>query len=373
MHAQQVAKNNIHEFYYIVYRAGVRMIKSINNINTHPNFLAKDKGKKKNDKTETVILPNNVATRVKQGFLKTAGAFIDYPVKGLQGDINSNFYEFLTMGIVPYLIGSATLMFGFNAVNDVLSETAKKAGKKLALGVVLWGVFKELSKALVTKPVYLATGVDTELPYQNKVYPMPKKAGEEAELAPFYQQRTVFDSKEFYRTDLLEDEFFENVADRLGHKDLNDPISEMSPVVQNIVATNGLAKSLSTYLWAGVGVALASQDDWLSFFDSISNRKAYNPAKGESFFSTLSNKAKVFTENSLDISKNFFKSFGRSCKSLWKGTTGTPYMKHAGKAFVTTATLLTAFLTTNSIIKAKQMANRTNTRTIDNNKESMVI
>lgn len=349
------------------------MIKAINNINTNPKFLANEKGKKKLDKTETVILPNNVFTRMEQGFLKTAGAFIDYPVKGLQGDINSNFYEFLTMGIVPYLIGSATLMFGFNAVNDVLSETAKKAGKKLALGVVLWGVFKELSKTLVTKPVYLATGVDTELPYQNKVYPMPKKAGEEAELTPFYQQRTVFDSKEFYRNDLLEDEFFENVADRLGHKDLKDPISEMSPVVQNIVATNNLAKSLSTYLWAGVGVALASQDDWLSFFDSISNRKIYHAEKGEGIFSTLSNKTKVLIENTIDISKNFFKSFGRSCKSLWKGTTGTPYMKHAGKVFVSTATILTTFLTANSIIKAKHMANKTNPRTIDDKKESMVI
>ena len=37
-------------------------------------------------------------------------AFIDYPIKGLRGDVNANFYEFLTMGIVPYILGSAVFM-----------------------------------------------------------------------------------------------------------------------------------------------------------------------------------------------------------------------------------------------------------------------
>ena len=48
-------------------------------------------------------------------------------------------------------------------------------------------------------------------------------------------------------------------------------------------------------------------------------------------------------------------------------------MKHAGKAYVLFAAVLTSLLTANSIIRAKNMAKNTNLNTIDKNKESMVI
>ena len=103
---------------------------------------------------------------MEQGTQKTMSAFIDYPVKGLKGDINSNFYEFLTMGIVPYLLGSAMFMLVFNALNlgKHLGAKDHKAasvmGKKMALGVVLYGVLKTASKNLVTLPIKAATGVE---------------------------------------------------------------------------------------------------------------------------------------------------------------------------------------------------------------------
>ncbi len=75
-----------------------------------------------------------------------------------------------------------------------------------------YGVLKEFIKNLVTKPIKASTGVDTEMPYQNKVYPLPKEAGEAAIIEPQYQQRKVFDSKEFYRKDLLDRAYFDGVA-----------------------------------------------------------------------------------------------------------------------------------------------------------------
>ena len=226
------------------------MIKAINLAHNKTSFKS-EQPKKVED--ETRILPNTLQTRLEQGTQKTMSAFIDYPVKGLKGDINSNFYEFLTMGIVPYVAGSAMFMVVFNALNlgkHLGARDAKAAsalGKKMALGVVLYGVLKNISKNLVTKPIKLATGVDTEMPYQNKVYNLPKGAGENAEIEVQWQQRKVFDSKEFFRKDLLNKEYFDNVAKKLGlGENLNDSVSETTPIVQSIVATSNTAKTLSS-------------------------------------------------------------------------------------------------------------------------------
>lgn len=354
------------------------MIKAVNFAQQTTSFKAKPENDSKAPE-ETRILPNTAHTRVKQGFQKTSSAFLDYPVKGLQGDINSNFYEFLTMGIVPYLAGSAMFMLVFNVANKFLDaksrKIASKIGNKMALGVVFYGILKSLSKNLVTKPVKAATGVDTEMPYENIVYPLPKEAGNAANIEVQHQQRKVFDSKEFFRKDLLDREYFDEVAKKLGLGDnLNDSVTETTPIIQNIVATTNTAKSLSSYSWAAVGVGLAAQDSWCGFFDSITHRKHYVPKEGESLLSKTGNKLQNSGKNLWEITKAFGRSLKGSCKSLWNGTPAdSAYMRHAGKGLVGFAAGLTAFLTANTIIRAKNMAKNKNINTIDKQKESTVI
>lgn len=350
------------------------MIKSINLSSESTSFKSEQSKKKNKAEDETRILPNTLKTRWGQEFQKTSSAFIDYPAKGLKGDINSDFYEFLTMGTVPYVIGSLMFMFVFNCLNKIEPKAAK-VGNKMALGVLFYGLFKNLSKNLVTTPVKMATGVDTEMPYQNKVYPLPKEAGEAATIEPQYQQRKVFDSKEFYRKDLLDRAYFDKVAKKLGlGEDLNDSVSETSPIIQNIVATSSTAKSLISYSWAGVGVALAVQDSWTDFFDSIKNRKLYVSKPNDDFATKLGGKIKNWGENTCNIVKTFGKSFGRACKSLWSGNPAdTGFMKHSGKLFVGASAALTAILTANTILRAKNMARNKNINTIDRQKESTVI
>lgn len=362
------------------YRVGVRMIKSVNLAQDSTSFRSKQPDKKKAT-NETRILPNNLKTSLEQNTQKTMSAFIDYPVKGLKGDINSNFYEFLTMGIVPYIAGSAMFMIVFNVLNlgkHLGARDAKAAaslGKKMALGVVFYGLLKNLSKHLVTKPVELATGVDTEMPYQNKVYNLPKGAGKDAEIEVQWQQRKVFDSKEFFRKDLLDREYFDKIAKKLGlGENLNDSITETTPIIQNIVATSNTAKSFSSYCWAAVGVGLAMQNAWSDFFDKFANKKQYIPSQEDSFFSKLGGKTKVFGENFWELTKEFGKSCGRSCKQLWDGNPAhTGFMKHSGKFLLGLSALVTTLLTTNTIVRARNMAKNTNIQTIDNSKESTVI
>ena len=83
---------------------------------------------------------------------------------------------------------------------------------------------------------------------------------------------------------------------------------------------------------------------------------------------------KNFGNNTVDISKSFCKSFGKSCKSLWNGENGTKgYMKHAGKAWVLFSALLTIGSTLNVIHNAKSMSKLANKDLIDRNEESTVI
>lgn len=342
------------------------MIKVLAPIQTNINFK-EDPSDAKKSKNESHIVSNDLKTRAKLATQKTMSAFVDYPAKGLKGDVNANFYEFLTMGIVPYVLGSAVFMAVFGLSN--------KTGKKLSLGVLLCAAMKMLSKNLVTKPVKTFTGVDTEMPYQNKVYNLPKYAGENAEVDVRWQQRKVFDSKEFFRKDLLEDEFFDKVAIRLGMDDnLPDTKAATTPIIQNVIATTNTAKSIASSCWAAVGVGLAMQDSWLDFFDAIKNRKRFVGNEQKNSLGKFGGKIKNFGENSLTITKEFFKSFGRSWKQLWNGNPASSGLKrHAGKSLLMLSILTTLGLTGNVIYKAHNMAKDKNLKTIDETKESTVI
>lgn len=355
------------------------MIKSVNLTQPNIDFRSVSKKIKPNDDDESKILEDNMSTRMAQGVQKFESALVDYPVKGLSGDVNSNFYEFLSMGIIPYLAGSAMFMVLFNVANKYLDlfskEKAGIVGKKLGLGVVLFGVMKELSKNFVTKPVKSATGVNINMPYANKVFNLPKGDGKNNGNDTVWQQRTVFDSKEFYRKDLLDKSYFEKVAKKVGlGEDLNDPVSETSPIIQNIVATTKTAKSLSSYCWGALGVCLAAQDAWIGFFKSFTDRTRFVKNKDAGFFSNVGNWCKNFGKNTWKITGEFFKSFGKACIELWNGRPNdSGFMKHAAKGMILGAAALTTVLTANAISRAKKMARSTNKETIDRTKESTVI
>ena len=356
------------------------MIKSVSLAEN--NVAYKAKSEKKETEPESRILPNTLGTRIKQSYQKTTNAFLQYPVKGLKGDVNSDFYEFITMGIVPYLIGSGMFMAMFNLLKDLNPRSQVLAGingKKMALGVVMWGLFKSLSKDLVTRPVAWATGVDIELPIEHVAYPLPKEAGERANIIPQIQQRKVYDSREFFRKDLIQKdigkEYYDNIAEKIGlGKDLNDSVTETTPIIQSIVSTTKTAKTLSTYAWAAVGVGLAAQDSWKEFFTAISNRKRHVAKPKEGFGEKMAQRMKNAGVNFKNISKSFVRSFGKAFKSLWSGAEGTEgFMKHAGKAWLILTGLLTVGSTANVIIRARKNAKLANENIIDKSKESTVI
>ena len=314
---------------------GVKMIIPINNtVKNNINFSA-ESGKNENKKAleydHDTLLHDNFATRTRIGIDKLTNALTLYPAKGLKGSKNANFYEFLTMGTVPYLIGSGMLMAVFNAADRFYAPFARtKAsalGKKMALGVVFYGLAKSLSKTLISTPVHMMTGINIERPYAKVNYELPDDINDTDITSIEYHK--VFESVEFPRWDLLYgDETkgekrnyrYDRIAKRLGMgAELNDSDQEVKSRIKEILRKAPRAKNISSYLWAATGVALAFQKPWENFF----NVMTFKFWKGKEFTKSV---------------KSFGKNFVKSVKELYKGE-GHGITKHAGKILIGAAAL----------------------------------
>jgi len=316
---------------------GVKMILPINSVNNNINFSAdgNDKNKKALDYTHDTLLKNNLATRTLIGIDKLTNAMTVYPVKGLKGSKNANFYEFLTMGTVPYLIGSAMLMGVFNAANKFFAPFARSKasaiGQKMALGVLFYGIAKSVSKSFISKPVQLMTGIDTERPYAKVIYELPDDIYD-TDITSI-EHHKVFESVEFPRWDLLYgDEAkgekrnyrYDKIAKKLGMgTDLKDSDQEVKPRIKEIIIKENLAKNISSYLWAATGVGLAFQKPWENYFKVMT----FKFWKGKEFGKSV---------------KSFGKSLVQSAKAFYKGE-GSGIEKHAGKILLGAAVLSSVF------------------------------
>ncbi len=319
------------------------MILPINNIKNSINFSAdsNNDGKKNLKYDHDKLLSNNPYTNLRIGMDKLTNAFTLYPAKGLKGSKNANFYEFLTMGTVPYLIGSATLMAVFNLANKHFSHfdklQASKIGQKMALGVVFYGLAKNLSKQLISRPVNMLTGVDTDRPYAKVNYELPDNVYDTDITSIEYHK--VFESVEFPRWDLLYgDEAkgqkrnyrYDKIAKKLNMgENLNDSDQETKPRIKKIVVKSNLAKSISSYMWAAAGVALAFQKPWEEYFNAMT----FKFWKPEEFVRSL---------------KIFGNSFVKSAKELYKGE-GHGVAKHAGKILLGLAALSSVLGVVNTV------------------------
>lgn len=309
------------------------MILPINSVENKINFSADGKENKQKalQYNHDTLLKNNLATRTYIGIDKLSNAFTVYPAKGLKGSKNANFYEFLTMGTVPYLVGSAMLMGVFNFANKHFSNFARtKAsalGKKMALGVLFYGLAKNISKSFISKPVQMFTGIDTEKPYAKVIYELPEDVNDTDIIS--IEHHKVFESVEFPRWDLLygneakgekRNYRYDKIAKKLGMGDnLNDSDQELKPIIKEIIVKENLAKTMSSYLWAATGVAFAFQKPWEDFF----NVMTFKFWKGKEFLKSI---------------ESFGRNFVKSAKELYKGE-GKGLNKHAGKILIGAAAL----------------------------------
>ncbi len=321
---------------------------------------------------ETRILPNNPRTQAMRSFQKVTSAFTEYPAKGLKGDKKSTFYEFLTMGTVPYILGSATFMALFNAAPSWFPNFNKKGarvgGNKLALGVLLYGVAKSISKNFVTKPVKWATGIDTEMPYEKVTYTIPNSKDDTP--VPMFEQHNVFESRDFPRYDKLynlkegkpRNYYYDKIAKKNGlGTNLEASDAEVKPLIKDVISRSSTAKSLSTYVWGGVGVMLAAQNSWDHFFNALSKKswRRFTPNPNENKFINLVDRGINTGKNLWRITKSFGRNFVKASKELYNGpATEKGFNKHAGKFALGFAAALSILGAANTIYGAKTSGDR---------------
>lgn len=325
------------------------MILRVNNSNI--NFTNQTEPKELKYDKDT-LLKNNLLTRTRVGVDKFSNALTLYPAKGLKGSKNANFYEFLTMGTIPYLVGSLTLMSVFNGASKYYAPfqqmKANNIGNKLALGVIFYGVMKNISKSFINAPVKALTGVDPELPYARFIYELPDNKNDTDITSIEYHK--VFESVEFPRFDLLYgDEAkgekrnfkYDKIAKKLGMgENLNDSDQEVKPRIKEIIVKSNLAKNISSYLWAATGVALAFQKPWENFFEVMT----FKFWKGKEFTKSL---------------KSFGENFVESAKELYKGE-GKGIQKHAGKILIGAAALSSIAGVINTVSSSQTPQKNTN-------------
>ncbi len=315
---------------------------------------------------------------------KLKNAFTTYPIKGLEGSKNSNFYEFLTMGMVPYLIGSGAMIAVFNAASaffDTQSAVnASKIGKKMGLGVLFYGVAKTLSKKLIETPVNLKYGIDVNLPYKKVINELPEKRNKDDLVS--YEYHKAYESVDFPRWDLFynnkdfgenRNDYYLKVGKKMGfnNEDLEHADQKVKPVIKEKVIKTRLFSTLSSYLWAATGVGIASQKPWENF--------VINPSKRFFNFKNSLINAKKAKEAGNIIAKNdnfvkdFAKTFAKSTKEFVKGHNKSTGI--AGKILLSSAicmTLLGNFSTLFDFNKYKGNKIQASASIIDENKNKVV-
>lgn len=318
-------------------------------------------------KDESTPKKSNIGNKLRASYQKTTSAFTEYPAKGLKGSKKSTFYEFLNMGTVPYLVGSAMFMALFAGVNKKFDLfAAKSAGpKKLALGVILFGAAKSLSKYLISTPVKMATGIDTEMGYERHIY-TPKKDGIPPEMQiDEYEQHKVMESHDFPRYDMLYGEkwgkphnyFYDKIAKKNGlGENLPASDTEVKPLIKDVISRSNIAKSISSYLWAAAGVALAAQDSWSNFFRAASkaNWEGFKPAKNSNVIQNIAGRAVNTAKNIGRIAGSFGRNFINASKELYNGPERAKgFNKNAGKFLIGAAILSSVLGAVNTIYGAK--------------------
>ncbi len=223
-----------------------------------------------------IIKNTPVVTDLKIGTDKFLKAATTYTKKGLKGTPNSNFYEYLAMGAIPFVCGSATLVALYNVfkkTGSIRNMDAAGAGNKMFAAVALYALGKLFGSKLTEFGTKAVTGIDMSMPYKADITEVPDFAGDKDLKAEEFHR--VFESVDFPRWDLLEKQgakngnryaYYDEMAEKMGYDEkLAAPDQEVQPKIKEAITKARASANISKYLWAAIGVAIGNQDAFYSF------------------------------------------------------------------------------------------------------------
>lgn len=235
-------------------------------------YVSRDNKKEEFDKNESHIHRQDPLSGLRAGAHKFSNDILTYFPKGFQGSRNSDFYEFLSLGMFPYLTGSLTLIaaycFGKKSFNAMDAHSASITAKNVAAGVGLYALGKWLSPKLSRTLIHASTGVDLDMTYINKVNELPELGEEKGKVRVQYPK--VFDSVDFYRKDLIEKDgeinhnnvyhYSDKLARKMGYSEkLNDSKQITDPAIRQLKTRATAMENITKYIVAATGVLIGTQ------------------------------------------------------------------------------------------------------------------
>jgi len=305
--------------------------------------------KEKFYKNESHIPQQTLLTGIKADAHKLYNDVFTYFPKGFAGSKNSDFYEYLSLGMVPNLIGSAMLIALYGLANGKYSKIDAKfadfGAKQVGAGVVLYAAGKWAYQRLARAGIKASTGVDLEMRYTKKVNELPEVGQEKGLVRTQYPG--VYDSVQFYRSDLLAKDAELNHGNVYHHDDKivekagfdgkqNAPNQMASKKIREVKARTTALENIGKYIVAATGVAFGFQE--------------------------------AFQDINLKSLHNIGTTFKTAAEQLWKGAPRNNITKHYGKALIIGSALATFLTWLIPTLGFKHNPNTIKTK-VDTNKE----
>lgn len=282
----------------------------------------RDKKKEEYYKNESHIHKQGPLTGAKVVAHKLTNDVFTYFPKGFAGSKNSDFYEYLSMSMIPNIVGSAMLIYTAKGANKFFNAAdkagANKGAKMMGAGVVLYAIGSWLHNKISNAGLKATTGIPLEQKYLNKCAELPEPGKEKGLVRTQYPG--VYDSVQFYRSDLLVRDaeinhgnryyYDDKVAAKSGYSDKENASNQIAgEKVRGVKSRATALQNIGKYIVAATGVALGSQ--------------------------------KAFSNMNIRSLKSIKESFIEGAKQLWNGTNYNFATKHFGKALVGLSAIMT--------------------------------
>ena len=236
-------------------------------LKTRPEFYAR------NDKEHDRLRNHGIMTKFKTN-IETALNTPGYAYRGMKGDPDFNFFEYLKISKIPYYIGGLGLasvaLCGKNPLIPHTSKANTAFVKKVLLGVLMYYAAREAASAVIDIPVRIFRGVDLNRPYR-KITSL--REGNPLNLPNNKKpsNQNTFESTEFTRWDLLYkygegkniNETFDELAKKFGAKHpMRDSDSTIMSRIKKMIIMATSWKTMLSIPFVMTGLGLAQQSSF---------------------------------------------------------------------------------------------------------------
>ncbi len=280
-------------------------------------------------KLDDFVLPNDPISKTAIVAKKYA-KLPKYIYRGMKGDTDSNFYEFMTLSKVPYFIGGPVLalMFamGKTKSNPEASLSAAKRFKQIGAGVILYYLGVQLAKKVVSVPVKIFRGIDLEQPFQHiNTCKADSASGHSPKRTEYHE---VPESIDFTRWDFIHGKKEENgkitytnrdkLARKFGiDKNVQDADSTLKGAITRLLVSAKACQYMLAVPFVALGVGLAGQKPWTEIGTGFGAtfKKMISMNSDRTFKERIRNAGEI-------IKSNLTKPLNNSFKLLWANKMG---------------------------------------------------